>query len=485
MITIFLVLLAISGLVDAALGIWAIAGWSSFTSFFLNGSTLGGTAQMMGFLLGLVLLFFSYLQVQAILWIRQENEDGYRIGLSFAIWLVASSVVMWLRFQMPIFLMIDGARGLILGVIGWVAIYSPNTISKLTLPTGSSHTKPGQEERPSTRGRRSSSSSRERYGSSRGRGSSSRDRGSSSRDHGSSRGRSDTRRSPGRDRRPSPPPAMDSPSEAQSSPRRSSSRRRTSTRRRSRPSDGDQAAAGPQTGAPEALDRSWNETPSVDQPKPYRSSRRGEPQQESSRSFNNDRNSHSSDHRRQTPRSSETRNRDFRLDREAPPEHLEERPIVESRPPLTESRDSTRDSSRAIPSPVSPPPRQRNGYEDRIEPVAAGPLEENDAPRVYREETGPPQNVLSPNPKDVISALGWFKPDGQERTQNPSEGGIHHRRKTSVRTGARFRPREKRNHRSTHDELENHDNAGGTGGGTQSKVGPVDAPVTPPDENRD
>ncbi|MBD3335654.1 MAG: hypothetical protein GF355_09075, partial [Candidatus Eisenbacteria bacterium] len=137
MITFFLVLLALSGLVDVGLGLWAIFGWGSFTQTFLGQTVLGGDLQMMGFLLGLVLLFFAYLQAQALWWIRQEDDHGYRLALGFAGFLIVSSALMYVRHpSMPIFLAVDGVRGVLLAVFGAIAMRTPLTISRLGLPTG-------------------------------------------------------------------------------------------------------------------------------------------------------------------------------------------------------------------------------------------------------------------------------------------------------------------------------------------------------------
>ena len=180
-----IVLLGLSAVVDLALGAWASVSWRSFADFWFVDSVqsqlIGPGPQLLGLVLGLMLIAFAALQGLAIRWIRDERDDGYNVVYFFATYLMASSLLttIFLRghdivlMGWPLFLLVDGVRGAALSAVAFFAQREPSTISTLRLPEGhkarSSGARSGRSrsdaERRERRSRRSSDrSGRERGG---------------------------------------------------------------------------------------------------------------------------------------------------------------------------------------------------------------------------------------------------------------------------------------------------------------------------------
>lgn len=409
MITVFLVLLAVSGLIDVALGLWAVLGWESFANVFNLNLASGVDIRMMGFLLGLVLLFFAYVQVQAILWIRKEKEDGYPIAFAFAGWLVVSSVLMTLFFHRLEFLVIDGARGVLLGVFATLAIRSPLTVKELRLP----HKARRSSSRRSSEGPRS----RRRPA-----------RGSSTRR---------PRRSPG-GRREAPARASSRRSDSRSGSERGSrggARRRggsrgDSDRRSSRSGDSDSMRRPPR-------DSSYRDRrPRERQYNDRRPSRRRSDDNggfESDRAYGADQGGYHPEREREAYRPS---------DESTAPSRSTRDPIAG---PALDAREDT--------APREPRDRfanRRPVREEQSEEVRNEVRDEPAAPVVDEvvERTGPPEPMAQRGPQDVVSALDWFEsPKAEKSGQDSSENGRLHRRKKGRGPGAHFRPKEKRSRR--------------------------------------
>lgn len=156
------VVLAVSAVMDLALGVWASAFWESFrrTWFLAPAGADGHEPQLLGLVLGLILIFFAAMQIDAIVGIRREREGTYRFPVLFGAYLIVSSVVTFLVIQawspevMSMggleFLLTDGLRGGCLVVLGVLAMRAPATVTELRLP------------KQATKGNHSSGSSRDR-----------------------------------------------------------------------------------------------------------------------------------------------------------------------------------------------------------------------------------------------------------------------------------------------------------------------------------
>jgi hypothetical protein len=146
MILALIVVLAVSALLDLALGAWASVSWESFrqTWFLPPAGAAGHEHQLLGLVLGLILIFFAALQLDAIRGIRKEREGAYRIPILFGGYLVVSSIVTFLAIQgwspkvTPRggleFLLMDGLRGGFLVALGILALHAPPTVRRLRLP---------------------------------------------------------------------------------------------------------------------------------------------------------------------------------------------------------------------------------------------------------------------------------------------------------------------------------------------------------------
>jgi hypothetical protein len=410
MIIFFLVLLAVSGLIDVCLGLWAILGWGSFASVFNLNLASGEDIRMMGFFLGLVLLFFAYVQVQALLWIRREKEVGYPIALAFAGFLVISSLLMSVFFRRMEFLAIDGIRGVLLGIFGTVAFRSPLTVKELRLPSRARRT---ERRHASTRGRR---------------------RG----------GRDASTRRPRRtDGRREVPAHASSRGSGSAGPRtrRSTSRRTTRRRAGTRTAEPDERA-GPPTSEPERFRRGSRER-YYDERRPSRRGR--EPARESARE----------------PARESAREPAREPARESTRELAREPARESTREP---TRESARESGapprrRRTPwaGPVVPPATEsgaeeyREEYpEDRAPSRSVGEEAEGLEDRIVQEvgeNPGPPKPFRQHGPRDVVSALDWLnKPKAADRggQNDTQDNGSRHRRKPERSPGAIFRPKEKR-----------------------------------------
>lgn len=143
-------LLGLSVLVDLVLGVWAGFFWESYVRQWLpyirdaglaapvpappGSRDAAGEVRLLGHVLGLCLLCFAAVQALALDWIRRRREGGHALTLLFALWLIASSTVVFLIFRHPAFLWIDGARGVLLAVVTVWALRAPQTLRELRLP---------------------------------------------------------------------------------------------------------------------------------------------------------------------------------------------------------------------------------------------------------------------------------------------------------------------------------------------------------------
>jgi len=173
-------MLGLSIVVDLVLGAWASTNWESFVTFWFTGDVnamLDPGTQLVGFVLSLALFFFAILQILALRWVRgREEEAGYQVAFAFSAYLLLSGVATFLFFRSaPLrfggleFLLLDGARGLLLGVMAILAKREPATVSKLRVPkrhrstARSSHSSDRRSDESSarrSRGKRGSGSGR-------------------------------------------------------------------------------------------------------------------------------------------------------------------------------------------------------------------------------------------------------------------------------------------------------------------------------------
>lgn len=148
------VVLGFSVLVDLALAAWAGVAWGpaehgipSFLRFWLPSlvslpGASAADARLLGLVLALCLLGFAALQALALRWVWTENEAGPRVAIVFGVWLVVSSLAVFLAFQRWEFLLVDGLRGAALAVFGVVALHAPATVRELRLPEKSRERRP-------------------------------------------------------------------------------------------------------------------------------------------------------------------------------------------------------------------------------------------------------------------------------------------------------------------------------------------------------
>src|SRR5690606_10172205 len=123
MIVALTVVLAVSAVMDLALGVWASAFWESFrTTWFINPARAAGQEpQLLGLVTGLILIFFAALQADTIRGIRQEREGVYRCPN-------------FMTMDGLEFLLVDGIRGGCLVAFGILAMREPATVKELRLP---------------------------------------------------------------------------------------------------------------------------------------------------------------------------------------------------------------------------------------------------------------------------------------------------------------------------------------------------------------
>lgn len=151
--TALMVVLGLSALLDLALGTWASVAWKSFAGSWFRGSAVAGAEEfrLLGFVLGLMLLFIAWVHVLALQWVRREKLDGYWIALSLGIYLAVSSALTYAAFRRFDFLLVDGLRGVLLAGIGWAAMRAPQTVRTLRLPDRAPGQRERREERPHRR----------------------------------------------------------------------------------------------------------------------------------------------------------------------------------------------------------------------------------------------------------------------------------------------------------------------------------------------
>ncbi len=160
--SLFLVVLGLSLLVDLALGAWAGANFPHFAKTWgLDGVAPAGVAHFLGWVLGTCLVGFAAIQGIAFRWTRRDKDEGPQLAIVFGCWLVLSSLAtyafvvlrgsesefasMGLRF-----LVVDGLRGAVLTVLGFLALHAPSVVRELRLPDGARQPRHREErlERP-------------------------------------------------------------------------------------------------------------------------------------------------------------------------------------------------------------------------------------------------------------------------------------------------------------------------------------------------
>ena len=180
------VVLAVSAVMDLALGVWASAFWESYrTTWFMNPAFVGGREpQLLGLVLGLILIFFAAMQFDTIRGIRRDRERVYRFPIFFGGYLLVSSIATFLVIQSwdpnvmtmggTEFLLVDGLRGGCLIAFGILAMRAPATVTELRLPKQATVAMDRADDRPRDRepwrrrGRESGRNRSDRSGSKRG-----------------------------------------------------------------------------------------------------------------------------------------------------------------------------------------------------------------------------------------------------------------------------------------------------------------------------
>jgi len=143
-----LVILALSGLFEAIVGVWAIAAPTGFAEFWLRipqvqagEGVLGGVALLL-FLLGLASLGLAALHGLAIYWLRCERRDAFHLSIALGVTLLVVGLATYFRDLLAgprdigatRVLLVDGLRGLALGLVGFFAQRAPATLRELRLP---------------------------------------------------------------------------------------------------------------------------------------------------------------------------------------------------------------------------------------------------------------------------------------------------------------------------------------------------------------
>jgi hypothetical protein len=165
--SLFLVVLGLSLLVDLALGAWAGAKFPHFANTWGLGGVApasaapAGVAHFLGWVLATCLIGFAAIQGIAFHWTRRGKDEGPQLAIVFGCWLVLSSLAtfafvslrgsgsefasMGLRF-----LVVDGLRGAVLTVLGFLALRAPSVVRELRLPDGARQPRHREErmERP-------------------------------------------------------------------------------------------------------------------------------------------------------------------------------------------------------------------------------------------------------------------------------------------------------------------------------------------------
>lgn len=160
--SLFLVVLGLSLLMDLALGAWAGANFPHFAKTWgLGGVAPAGAAHFLGWVLGTCLVGFAAIQGIAFHWTRRDKDEGPELAIIFGCWLVLSSLATYafvvfrglgsdfaslgLRF-----LVVDGLRGAVLTVLGFLALHAPSVVRELRLPDGARQPRHREErlERP-------------------------------------------------------------------------------------------------------------------------------------------------------------------------------------------------------------------------------------------------------------------------------------------------------------------------------------------------
>jgi hypothetical protein len=154
--SLFLVVLGLSLLVDLALGAWAGANFPHFAKTWgLDGVVPAGTAHFLGWVLGTCLVGFAAIQGIAFHWARCDKDEGPQLAIVFGCWLVLSSLATFafasaqgspgitsLAWK---FLVVDGLRGAVLTVLGWLTLHAPSVVRELRLPEGARQPRHRQE----------------------------------------------------------------------------------------------------------------------------------------------------------------------------------------------------------------------------------------------------------------------------------------------------------------------------------------------------
>ena len=164
--SLFLVVLGLSLLVDLALGAWAGANFSHFANTWRLGGVApasaapNGVAHFLGWVLATCLVGFAAIQGIAFHWTRRNKDEGPQLAIVFGCWLVLSSLATfafasaqgssWITSLAWKFLGVDGLRGVVLAVLGFLALRAPSVVRELRLPDGARQPRHREErhERP-------------------------------------------------------------------------------------------------------------------------------------------------------------------------------------------------------------------------------------------------------------------------------------------------------------------------------------------------
>ena len=150
--SVFLVVLGLSLLADLALGAWAGADFPHFARTLGLGGVApasaapAGVSHFLGWVLGTCLVGFAAIQGIAFQWTRRDKDEGPQLAIVFGCWLVLSSLATFVFASRQgssgiaslglKFLLVDGLRGALLTVLGFLALRAPSVVRELRLPDG-------------------------------------------------------------------------------------------------------------------------------------------------------------------------------------------------------------------------------------------------------------------------------------------------------------------------------------------------------------
>jgi hypothetical protein len=160
-----LMILAVSGVIELAVGLWALAMPASFASMWLEIPQLSASGQFRGpvqvllFVIGWAGIAMSALHLLAFAWLRSEKREAYRlsIALGSALTFLGVATFLYGTFGQPplanslYLLLVDGLRGVVLGLAGVLAMNAPATVRELRLPPRREQERPQRSRQGSLR----------------------------------------------------------------------------------------------------------------------------------------------------------------------------------------------------------------------------------------------------------------------------------------------------------------------------------------------